>query len=80
MVKVISTLDPLNEIFNKDYCRPRISDETQLMVDNPHGYFDGLPLTTQSSKRKISLVSSSAKMTQHLAITEKKLEYKMRKV
>ena len=80
MVQVLSTLQPDHEIFNKDYCRPRASHDTQLMVDNPFGYFDGLPLSTQKSKHRLSLVDSTIKLEQNLNRIQAKLEMKMRKV
>ena len=59
-LKVLSTLMSTHEIFNKDYCRPRNEDGASLMVSNPNGYFDGLPILPKTGKHAMSLFDSES--------------------
>ena len=42
MLDVISTLDPANRIFAKDY-HPKVHEDDDVRVDNSDGFFSGLP-------------------------------------
>ena len=62
LVNVLATLDPENEIFNKDYVPPpirkRMKDIETIVLRNE--LFEGLPLSTSKNKsRRLKIVSEA---------------------
>ena len=57
LLAMLSTMDPRNHIFSKNYVRPKVnrfSDEQEDsdMVMNPEGWFDDLPMARPSKGSK----------------------------
>ena len=64
MITVLSNLKANHQIFDKDYVRPVLRPQMQQfapMVDNEDHFFDGLPIATPMSKRRISLLAPEMK-------------------
>jgi len=77
MLAIISTMDPNNRLFAKDYVKPRLDVRgnelfagNEQRISDPNNFFTGLPLARRSKKRCISFLD--AKMKQ--AIKLQKME------
>lgn len=55
MLAILSTIDPENELFRKDYVKPKPVPPNQgfaaNMVHNREGFFTGLPIAAKSKKK-----------------------------
>lgn len=65
MLAIISTMDPNNRLFAKDYVKPRLDIRgnelfagNEERIPDPNNFFTGLPLAKKSKKRAISFLSS----------------------
>ena len=65
MITVLSTLEPDNAIFARDYVRPR-EERPQAaqndLVPNPNGFFSGLPIPKRGGKKSKVSVSFGSKV------------------
>ena len=65
LLAMLSTMDPTNALFAKDYVRPRMQrnpeyDADTDMVENVDGWFDGLPVAKQRKGAPIKLIQSNS--------------------
>ena len=66
LLAMLSTMDPENAIFAKDYVRPRQNRASDYdgdnadMVENVDGWFDGLPVAKQRRGAPIKLVQANS--------------------
>jgi len=69
LIDIISTLDPSDEIFKKDYIPPPKKSliEEQKTIIVPSGFFDGLPDSRSKVKRRALKVLGEGKAKQRIA-------------
>lgn len=64
MIKVLSQVDPNNHLFDKNYVKPRENPRqaAPIMIPNPNGFFDNLPLPKgKRGKRIMSFIDPATK-------------------
>ena len=64
LLAMVSTMEPTNALFAKDYVKPRIVRNADFerdtdMVDNADGWFDGLPLAKRKRGAPLSMISTA---------------------
>ena len=73
MLAIISTMDPNNKLFAKDYVKPRLDLKgnelfagNEQRIPDPNNFFTGLPLAKKSKKRSISFLNAQMKQAMKL--------------